>query len=1351
MKILGLDLGTNSIGWAVVENEDEKFTLLNKGVRIFQEGVKIEKGIEGSKAAERTGFRSARRLKYRRKIRKINTLRVLSLYGFCPELTGKELSEWKNKKIYPTNQKFLEWQRTDEVTKKNPYHFRALAVEQKLNLNREEDRYKIGRAFYHIAQRRGFLSNRLEGTKESDGAVKKTITEISESKGNKTLGQYFFEKYKRNEKIRNTYTHREDHYLEEFNKICEFQNLDREFTEQIKKAIFYQRLLKSQKGTIGKCVFELNKHRCAVSRPEFEEYRMLCFVNNIKIKTPEDEQLRFLTDVEKDKIALQFYRKSKDHFDFEDLAKQLSPKKQYKYFKERDINPEDWLFNYSMKTTVSGCPVSSRFKDLFGDDFMNIQIEYNRESDGRKSVIDINDIWHVLYSYDSDEKLAEFARNRLIFNDYQIKEFLKIRLKQDYASLSLKAIRKILPYLRKGLIYSHAIFLANMEEVIPNGIWRDEKNQDYIRDEIKLIIDTQNEEKDIINIVNGIITTARNPENNYIWSEEAKELFEKDLKTKIASYFGTKRYAAFSDDKKIRIESDALKLLEKQMKKNLGKGEHAKIQRIDERILEFITDNFDVEEKQLTKLYHPSAIDVYKPPVRRKDGNYYLGSPMVSSIRNPMAMRAMHQLRIVINELIKSGIIDSSTKIHIEMSRGLLNANERKATQTWQRENENRRKEYYSKIKEFLNEGEPTKDEILKYQLWEEQNHKCLYTGKEIAIHEFLGPNPSFDIEHTIPRSLSFDNSKANKTLCDNVFNRSVKKNKIPSELNNHSEIIKRIESWKEKYEELDKQIQIAIRQTRGATDKESKDRFIQKRHKLTYDRDYWRDKYQRFTMQDVPEGFKNSQLVDTGIITKYSRLYLKTLFGKVYTVKGNTVSDFRKHWGLQEEYEKKARINHIHHCIDAITIACITKEQYEKLAKFYHEFEDLHVQGVDQQPQVDKPWSTFTEDVKEIEKEVLISHYTPAILPKQSKKKLRKSGRIQYNKDGKPIYLKGDTVRGSLHKDTFYGAIKQQEVNKKGEIEEKIKYVVRKPLGTLEDSNIKNIVDERVREIVSDARKKEKELRKDIDSLKKKLQKAEELAESQIKSDIIAIEEQIKLLYSLPNKNGEPIPIKKVRLYQPSVTNPLHIKKQRDRTVKNVKPWKEEFYAANDGNYMMAIYENKDERGKIKRDFEIVNNLQAGEFFKFSVQNALKVQELGAVDSLFSQNKISGKTELPLKAIIKVGTMVILWENSPEEIYDLSKADLNKRLYKIVGLSTNRVKSGQKYYEFGNILMRHHMEASPASDLKTYDGLFESKEQYIPQRKMSQNQFNALTERVDFLINPLGDIEFINNLQRSD
>ena len=60
-KILGIDTGTNSLGWAIVEkDDDDSCKLLDKGSDIFTEGVKIEKGIESSKAAERTEHRAAR-------------------------------------------------------------------------------------------------------------------------------------------------------------------------------------------------------------------------------------------------------------------------------------------------------------------------------------------------------------------------------------------------------------------------------------------------------------------------------------------------------------------------------------------------------------------------------------------------------------------------------------------------------------------------------------------------------------------------------------------------------------------------------------------------------------------------------------------------------------------------------------------------------------------------------------------------------------------------------------------------------------------------------------------------------------------------------------------------------------------------------------------------------------------------------------------------------------------------------------------------------------------------------------------------------------------------------------------
>ena len=160
-KILGLDLGTNSIGWAIVDKDGNDFSLLDKGVRIFSEGVKSEKGVESSRAAERTAFRSARKLKFRRKLRKYETLKVLSKNNMCP-LTIEEVEEWRKSgfKNYPMNPDFLKWLRTDEAENINPYIFRDKASKQKVTL------FELGRALYHIAQRRGFLSNRLDQSAE---------------------------------------------------------------------------------------------------------------------------------------------------------------------------------------------------------------------------------------------------------------------------------------------------------------------------------------------------------------------------------------------------------------------------------------------------------------------------------------------------------------------------------------------------------------------------------------------------------------------------------------------------------------------------------------------------------------------------------------------------------------------------------------------------------------------------------------------------------------------------------------------------------------------------------------------------------------------------------------------------------------------------------------------------------------------------------------------------------------------------------------------------------------------------------------------------------------------------------
>lgn len=1188
-KTLGLDLGTNSIGWAIIER-DEQVKLLDKGVHIFQEGVKIEKGIESSKAAERTDHRALRRHYFRRRLRKIEVLTVLSEFGLCPPLTIEELRLWKEKGIYPLNDEFVTWQRTDDTKDKNPYRCRFDAVNRELNLNVVEDRYTLGRAFYHIAQRRGFLSNRLETTKESDGDVKKSINglniKITET-GCRTLGEFFYRCYG-NEKIRNNYTSRLEHYKAEFDEICTFQALSSELKKSIERAIFYQRPLKSQKGLVGKCTFEKDKARCPISHPRFEYYRMLCFVNNIRIKSVYDTDWRPLTSDEKKSIEFLFLRKSKETFDFEDIAKHIAGKGNYAY---RD-NPQGkpYLFNFKLNTTVSGSSLTAQLSSIFGENWQDEL--FNRYTlRNNKAVHEVvNDIWHAIFSFDKEECLEKFAKERLMLDDEKAQKFAKIKTHRDYAALSLNAINKILPFLEQGMIYSHSVFLANMGSILPANIW--------------------NNETDRKSIIAAVISEV----DNY----------------------------------------------------DIGCGKT-----MQQNIIGFLRDNFELKSCAEQKLYHPSMIETY--PASKDE---LLGSPRTNAVRNPMAMRTLFQLRRLINQLLKEEKITPETKINIELSRQLNNANMRKAIEERQRKLANENSGCQNEILK-LTGIDPTDDEVLKYRLWIEQDKVCLYTGKQISIEDFIGANPMFDIEHTIPRSIGGDNSQMNKTLADCRYNRDVKGAKLPSELVCFDAIKVRVESWKDRIEELEKKIEDNKKRKTFST-KEDKDKHITRRNVLILELRYWTGKYNRLTAKEVKQEFRNSQGVDAGIISKYARLYLKSLFPKIYSIKGEMTAEFRKLWGIQQEYQKKDRSNHIHHCIDAITIACIGKYEYDRMSHYYGEHERFE-QGRGGRPAFSKPWGTFAQDVKAIEEELLISHYTADNLGKNSRKKKRIRGKIV-----KDEFLQGDTARGSLHQETYYGAILREGEEK---------YVVRKELKQLKEGDVDKIVDEVVRGKVQQAVK--------------------ELGFKEAMASVIWMNEEKK------------IPIKKVRCFTPSVTNPLHIRTHRDQSIHKHK---QTYHVVNDGNYLMAIYEGFDAKGKLKRNFEILNNLTAASMLKHSADK-LSFPDIIPIS----------KGELPLKAVVKTGTMVIFYENNPNEIWELDKRELKKRLYKVTGMSSMII---QGKYEYGTLTFKHHQEARPSGELKTKNGVFKTNEEYRAMISIYHTQFNALVQGYDFDISVLGEIK---------
>lgn len=1208
-RILGIDTGTNSLGWAVVEKADSgMYNLIKKGSLIFQEGVKIEKGIESSKAAKRTEYKASRKKYFRRRLRKIEVLKVLVKFKLCPFISESALHAWHVYKQYPMEEAFLQWQRTDERSMKNPYYDRHACLNEELDLNDESDRYILGRAIYHLAQRRGFLSNRLAQNDETDddsGKVKQSISDLTQAMqeaGCTYLGDYFYKIYTEEGnrvKIRSRYTSREEHYMKEFKAICSKQKLPQELVNELSKALYFVRPLKSQRQSVGKCTFEPKYSRCADSHPDYEQFRMLCFINNIQIMGPYDIELRPLKQVEREKIVPLFFRKKRPQFDFEDIAKALAGKKNYQCIKDAGEKP--YKFNFRMSQSVTGCPTIAALQSVFGVNYGDAICEQYLLSQNKSKQQMIDDVWNVLNSFTSKDKLKQWAVERLQLDEEKAAKFADIKLSHCFASLSLKAVRRILPWLEKGMIYSHAVLMAKIPDIVGEFTW----------------------------VQRG--------------SEITKELidFISNFSHSDVSMQGT----------------------------------------LDFCIKDYLKNNFNLNVGSVDKLYHPSMIEHYEDAKPNKDGIYQLGSPKTNAVRNPMAMRSLHQLRKVINKLLREGIISPKTEVHIEYARELNDYNKRTAIARWNKNREKQRAQYAEEIKKlYLEEyGKaivPTDRDILKFQLWEEQNHTCLYTGESIALSDFIGDNPRYDIEHTIPRSAGGDFTMENMTLCSSRFNREVKKTKLPTELAVHEDILIRIEPWKERIHQLRKAVDLV--RTNPAMAKELKDNLIQKRHLIKLDLEYWEGKYKRFLMDEVPDGFSRRQGAGIGLVGKFAGLYLKSLFhrpddrnkGNVRVIKGTTTAEFRKMWGLQDIYEKKSRDNHIHHCIDAIVIACIEPAEYNATAKYYQQLEEYE-RGKANKPQFPKPWPTFTEDIKALEKDLLVVHSTPNNLPKQSKRRIKTAKGY--------MIAQGDTARGSLHNDTYYGAIK---------CDDKICYVVRKQLSQFtSESDLVNIVDESVKQKIYEAI-------------------AEKGFREALSGDI--------------NMNKEKgIKIKKVRCFAKDVKNPLNIRNHRDTSRKE---YKRQFHVTPDGNYCMAIYEGEI-KGKLKRSFELVNILDAANYFRLSSDQKdyypLVCEE---------------KEGLKFRCILKTGTHVILLQSPDEDLLLGDLQSLAKRLYYVAIMQKD-----------GRIILRHHQEAREATVLKKERkaGVFKEGEDYRSEIAMSLSNFHALIEGYDFEINTIGEIFF--------
>jgi CRISPR-associated endonuclease Csn1 len=1341
-KIIGLDLGSSSIGWTI-RNEDDTF---KSGVVTFDSGM--VKGTTGgyiSPTKVRREARSRRRLLQARRYRKWALLEVLIENKMTP-LTPAELAQWSKYKKgqpqkFPENETFKKWLACDFTYLqngkkfKNPYELRVAATDNKVIP------HEFGRALYHLVQRRGYknigesdleelniedASNDAETKKQLERRKKEGFAAALQKHNgiiSKSLKYEFLDKGKR---ARNEYPLRKEYSLE-LEAICKtqghsttrdnFGKYQDKFVQKIWKAIIWQRPLRSQKGNIGRCTLEPSKPRCPSSHPLFEIFRAWQLINTIKYEN-KSGQWEFLPQDIRNKLYEDFFLKNDRNIKFERikifLDKQFSKNKKY---------------NYKDDHSVSTMPVCKGLIDIFGNEvkqqILNLEkyiiggSHYKDDSSRKvpkiiKEKYSVFDLWHSLYSFD-EVYLKTFAKEKLDVADKTTLKgrvnnpFVELKkiLVSSFSDLSVKAISKIIPFLKEGHLYNEAVLLAKMPELMGKD-WEEKKT---------LVIRCINEankqyayHKMITTIANKLIDTWKGMpyHEKFAYKDFNYTLQKSDIKDILEAcqkHFGEITWIEKENEEKNIILKDVRKLYQEFFKDQ--KREYRKTPTLDELmkhkfshagiVLNGELYHHASHENRYLKNIGTKADGTPKLPIDKKSGIEILPVPLIDSIKNPMFNKALFVLRKLVNHLIIQKEIDNETEIVIEVARELNDINLRNAIERYQRERENSRKIYKKFLEEFktrenltfnvdenipqfelwtdqlFNEGKTgeerltrhnimkEKDAVKRYELWMEQKGQCMYTGKLISVTQLF--SNEIDIEHTIPRSLLPDNTLANQTVCYARYNRDKKKNQLPTQCENFSKDVEgwgsaiepRLRNWEEIRKHYEEQYE-KNKRPRPGEDEDNKNKRIQNKHYYKMHLDYWTDKIERFTCTEIKESWVRRQLTDTQMISKYAREFLSTYFKQVKVQKGSVTANFRKIYGFQEEDEIKSRNLHTHHAIDAAVLTLIpTNSSYrERLLKTMYEWQE---QKRGQFTTV--PFNGFNAQtlINQIESTVLVVNYQKDNLLKETRKKVRNRGRLVYVKDREGRFVldasgnrivkwaKGDSVRSPLYKETFLAKLKNVERDEND-----------KPIRNGDKSWQFKRGDEEFFYAI----------RVSIDEAKKYI---DDIIDPVIR-DLVRNQKNKPTVLDYNNK-----PIRHVRI----ITSAGRKVKQRFNHQSKYD-YKNYYYAAS-GSLPYAALLEKAVNGKPERKLIPISSAEI-------VKHAKKHKRFEITQ--FIEENYPEHANYPGKKLLKVGQKAIVLENEKEyELKDNKEFQL-KRLYVI----------SQFHYTGSKILFNYHLESRAKGDI---------------------------------------------------
>ena len=1404
-KVVGIDLGTGSLGISVrnlslgesLEKQLEWFS-----VTTFESGTSSDQTGEHTLAADRRSHVQSRRLKEHSRWKRWSTLSLLIDYNMCP-MSRQSLERWCTydksrglKREFPVDDDaFMRWLRMDfdgdGKSDLTAFQLRRKLVEEQFDFTKPINRYKLGRAIYHIAQHRGFKSSKgetlsgqeedvkdvqvnadnLEETmKKSEERKSKDLSEYMEEHGFKTVGQAFASLEDAGIRVRNSrYQAVRSQNVAEVDEYFHFQEGLREYEDLHKRLVstkkgegtlFYKLPLRSQKGHIGKCTFEKNKRRCPISHPEYEKYRAWGFINNIKYRKSANgcwQELPLeLKKLLYQKVFTAYVRKD---FPFEKIREFLEKQLGMTFKNVEGIK----TINYKDKTLVAGCPVTARLQNIAAIFDTNIEKLYLQGTKTRSShsikntekhsvTYNAEDLWHFCFEADEIEDVKQFARNSLGWEDKATDALCKLwaSIEQGYAPLSLKALRNINRMLEYGLKTSDAIFLAKVPDItgieehsIPQLIEQYEK-------EVKAPSDRNLR---IGRIVNTLISKYKSlaPRDRFADHDFGYQLQDDDKDDVVQCIMDNESLFALMDATEQQQMINEVTRLYQSFFADIHR-DYVKTPKFADTLAEKLKEKFPaVDESKWKLLYHPSMVSDFP---RNKEDEGLLGSPRIGAIRNPTVLRALNVLRKTLNTMIVDGLIDpQETRLVVETTRVNNDINKRWAIEKYNNERRDANKAIWNILKEYY----PNKDikdedvdaaryvleqsgediytddkpddlhyrnQIKKYKLWLEQGCCCLYTGRVISLSNMLSEN-CCDLEHTIPRSLSFDSSDKNLTICDAYYNRHIKQNRIPTQLPNYEHdvtidgqvytaIKPRLKNWEEKVERLSQNVLFWKDKARRAHTEDSKNACIRQKLLWQMEFDYWRQKLNRFKMkpEDLTDGFRNSQLVDTGIITRYAVLYLKTLFCSVDVQNGQSTSAFRKIFGIPQ----KDRSSNYHHAVDATILTMIPQSaKRDRMLKLFYQIDELKrdchdVSGLQFQLNKELEDCDLGRGLAGIDdfiaRQVMVDYYKQDRTLQKNVRPVIRKGKPLMNKTAtgklEPVTFCSDSIRGELHKQTFFGAIRRCE-------DQKTLFVVREPLKyktSNKDSGFKDWKELNDRLVDLNFKDKSSDLKPMVKMMMNQFPKGTSFKD--------ACEQGIYML----DKDGRKVNrIRHIRCYGKNVTNPMKVKRH---AYPSDKEYKQYVWAALADGSVYALCEYVNGSSKVYK--------------RYTYMDISENRKMGLEDIPVCLTDKNGK-QFNLRRKICKGDMLLIYRDAPEELLHLDRAELSKRLYKV-----------QSFERKNDIILRHHllstaeMNSDGGKEKKRDRG--ESIKDYakLPNIiRSSITSFKFLQKNVDYIFNKEG------------